>query len=207
MPIIKITYNDVFYDLSDLESRKAYCLDSVPPIVLKNWASVLAPCLFKLFRLRLSTSTFPLCWKSAHIQPIPKKGDRSNSSDYRPIDFNSWLSKPFGSILNKKTLKHLSAHNLLSDRDLLTFLTESWSSSLRDFGETFAVALDISKAFDRVWHKSLISKLHSYGFYPSLCFFILSFLSNRSIATVVNGRCSSSKPINSVVPQGSRWRR
>ena len=175
---------------------------------------MLAPCLVKLFHLCLSTSTFPSCWKFAHIQPVPKKGDRSNPSNYRPIALISCLSKAFESILNRKILKHLSDHNLLSDHqygfrkgrstgDLLAFLTESWSSSLRDFGETFAVALDISKAFDRVWHKSLISKLPSYGFYPSLCTFISSFLSDRSIATVVDGHCSSPKPINSGVPQGS----
>ena len=214
MPFIKISNNDVFYALSGLDSRKAYGPDGVPPIVLKNCASVLAPCLGKLFHLCLSTSTFPSCWKFAHIQPVPKKGDRSNPSNYRPIALTSCLSKAFESILNKKILKHLSTHNLLSDHqygfrkgrstgDLLAFLTESWSSSLRDFGESFAVALDISKAFDRVWHKSLISKLPSYGFYPSLCTFILSFLSDRSIAAVVDGHCSSPKPINSGVPQGS----
>ena len=47
MPFIKITYNDVFYALSGLDSRKAYGPDGVPPIVLKNCASVLAPCLVK----------------------------------------------------------------------------------------------------------------------------------------------------------------
>ena len=90
-----------------------------------------------------------------------------------------------------------------STGDLLAFLTESWSSSLRDFGETFAVGLDISKAFDRIWHKSLISKLPSYWSYPSLCTFISSFLSDRSIASVVDGHCSSPQTINSGVPQGS----
>ena len=64
------------------------------------------------------------------------------------------------------------------------------------------MALDISKAFDRVWHKALISKLPSYGFYPSLCNFISNFLSDRSIAAVVDGHCSSPKSINSGVPQG-----
>ena len=111
-------------------------------------------------------------------------------------------------------MRHLSAHNLLSHYqygfrkgrstgDLLAFPTESWSSSFRDFGETFAVGLDISKAFDRVWHKSLIFKLPSYGLYPSLCTFISSFLSNRSIAALVDGHYSSPKTINSGVPQGS----
>ena len=65
----------------------------------------------------------------------------------------------------------------------------------REFGETFAGALDISKAFDRVWHKALISKLPSYGFYPSLCNFISSFLSDRSIAAVVDCHCSSPKSV------------
>ena len=89
------------------------------------------------------------------------------------------LGRPnaFESVLNKKIMRHLSAHNLLSDcrygfrKDQstgdLAFLTESWSSSFRDFDETFAVGLDISKAFDRLWDKSLISKLASHGFYPS----------------------------------------
>ncbi len=71
------------------------------------------------------------------------------------------------------------------------------------FGETFAVALDISKAFDRVWHKSLLSKLPSYGFYPSLCTFISCFLSGRPISAVIDGYYSKPKSINSGVPQGS----
>ncbi len=101
---------------------------------------------------------------------MPKKGDLSNPSNYSPIALLSCLSKAFETILNKRFLKHLSSFNLLSDRqygfckerstgDLLAFLTNSWSSSLSCFGETFAVRLGISKAFERVWHKSLLSKL------------------------------------------------
>ncbi len=171
--------------------------------------------LFKLFRLCLSTSAFPSCWKCAYVQPLPdKKGDRSNSSSYRPIALISCLSKVFETILNWMFLKHLSSFNLLSDHqhgfrkgrstgDLLVFLTDSWSSSLSRFGETFAVALDISKPFDRIWHKALLSKLPSYGFYPALCSFLSGFLSGRFIPDVVDGHCSTAKPINSGVPQGS----
>ncbi len=90
-----------------------------------------------------------------------------------------------------------------STGDLISLLTDFWSSSHSRFGETFSVALDISKAFDRVWHISLLSKLPSFGFYPSLCSFISSFLSARSISAMVDGHCSSPKPINNGVPQGS----
>ncbi len=153
MSLITITCKDVFYDTFGLDSRKAYGSDGVPPIVLRNCASVLAPWLVKLFHLSLSTSTFPSCWKFAHIQPVPKKGDRSNASSYRPIALTSCLSKAFESTLHRKILKHLSHHNIPADHqygfrkgrfsgDLLAFLTEFWSFSLRNFGEPFAAALE-----------------------------------------------------------------
>ena len=71
------------------------------------------------------------------------------------------------------------------------------SPKLNSFAETFAVAIDIS----RVWHKALISKLPSYGLYLSLCNFFWSLHSDRSIAAMVEGHCSSPKSINSGVFQ------
>ena len=90
-----------------------------------------------------------------------------------------------------------------STGDLLSYLTHIWSSSLRDFGESFVVALDISKAFDRVWHKALLAKLPSFGFTPSLTKLIASFLSDHSISVVVDGTTSASFSVSSGVPQGS----
>ena len=61
IPKIKILYQDVFQALSGLDSRKTYGPDGISPVVLKNCASELAHCLVKLFRLCLSTSTYPSC--------------------------------------------------------------------------------------------------------------------------------------------------
>ena len=113
---IKIHRNDVFHTLASLTPRKAYGPDGVPPIVLLNCVSVLAPHLVKLFQLCVSTCTSPSCRNFAYIQPVPIKGDRSYPSNYHPIALISCLSKVFESILNKKILKHLSLHNLLSNR-------------------------------------------------------------------------------------------
>ncbi len=213
MPDINILNNDVFYALSGLSPRKAYGPHGISPIVLKTCDSVLTNCLVKRFRLRLSTSIFPSCWKYTYVQPVPKKSDRSNPLNYQHIALLSCLSKIFETIQNRKVLKHLSYSILVSDRQYvfqkgrstgdLPFLTDSWSSSLGSFAESLAVALDISKAFDRVWHKSSLSKLPSRGFYPSLCTFISSFFLGRSISVVVDGHCSKTKSINSGVPQGS----
>ncbi len=104
MPVNKILKSEVFYALSGLNPRKAYGPDGVPPIVLKNCASVLTPCLVKLFRLCLSTSTFPSCWKYAYVQPVPKKGDLSNPSSYRPIALISASLKIFKLSLTRSFL-------------------------------------------------------------------------------------------------------
>ena len=49
---------------------------------------------------------------------------------------------------------------------------------------TRAVALDTSKAFDRVWHAGLLHKLKSYGVSGHIFGFISSFLSNRRLRVV-----------------------
>ena len=74
---------------------------------------------------------------------------------------------------------------------------------LGNFGESLVVALDISKAFDRVWHKALLAKIPAYGFTPSFCKLISGFLSYRFISVIVDGATSASFPVSSGVPQGS----
>ena len=62
------------------------------------------------------------------------------------------------------------------------------------------MALDISKAFYRVWHAGLLHKLKSYGISGQIFGLISSFLSNRRLQVVLDGK---SYPVNARVPQGS----
>ena len=81
--------------------KKAYGPDGVPPRVLKECAAELSPILAHLFRRCVSSRMFPSSWKHALVNPIPKKGDRSNPCNYRPIALTSSISKLFESILNR----------------------------------------------------------------------------------------------------------
>ena len=65
------------------------------------------------------------------------------------------------------------------------------------------ISLDISKAFDLVWHKDLLAKLPMFGLHHTLIKWISSFLSDRSIAIRVDGNLSNPHSIYSGVPQGS----
>ena len=70
-------------------------------------------------------------------------------------------------------------------------------------GATRAVALDISKAFDRVWYAGLLHKFKSYGSSGQIFGLISSFLSNRRLRVVLDGKSSQEYPVNVGVPQGS----
>ena len=70
-------------------------------------------------------------------------------------------------------------------------------------GATRAVALDISKPFDRVWHAGPLNKLKSYGISGQIFGLISSILSNRRLQVVLNRKSSQEYPVNSGVPQGS----
>ena len=65
------------------------------------------------------------------------------------------------------------------------------------------ISLDISKAFDRDWHKGLLAKLPMFGLNQTLINWIGSFLSDRSIAVRVNGFLSNLHSINAGVSHGS----
>ena len=70
-------------------------------------------------------------------------------------------------------------------------------------GATRAIALNISKAFDRVWHAGLLQKLKSYGISGQIFGLISSFLSNRRLRVVLDGKSFQEYPVNAGVPQGS----
>ena len=62
---------------------------------------------------------------------------------------------------------------------------------------------DISKAFDRVWHKGLIYKLKQYGISEKLLSFLANYLSSRKQSVILNDVISSNCPMTAGVPQGS----
>ena len=64
--------------------------------------------------------------------------------------------------------------------------------------------LDISAAFDKVWHKGLIAKLEQIGITDQLLTLFISYLSNRKQCVVVDGVKSTLLDIQAGVPQGSR---
>ena len=65
------------------------------------------------------------------------------------------------------------------------------------------MALDIFKDFDRVWYSRFLQKLKSHGISGQIFGLISSFLSNRWLPLVLDGKSSQEYSVNAGVPQGS----
>ena len=83
-----------------------------------------------------------------------------------------------------------------STPDLLTVLSDRIARAFNRSGATQAVALDISKAFDRVWHAGLYRNRKSYRISGQIFGLISSFHSNRWLRVVLDGKSSQEYPVN-----------
>ena len=82
-------------------------------------------------------------------------------------------------------------------------LVDELSRNLANGKQTDLILLDFSKAFDKVNHHKLLSKLQEHGAPDQVVSWVRSFLIGRCQSVVVNGHTSDEVPVTSGVPQGS----
>ena len=83
-----------------------------------------------------------------------------------------------------------------STTDLLTFVSDRIVRAFNISETSRAVALDISKAFDRAWHTGLLHKLKSDKISGQIFELLYFFLSNRRLRVVLDWKSSQEYPIN-----------
>ena len=141
-------------------------------------------------------------------------GKMSTAKNHRPVILLSVVSKVFEKFVNNKMVDHIENCDPLYDfqygfkssrstADLLTVVFDRTTKAFHRSGATRAAALDISKAFDRVWHAVLLHKLTSYGILGQLFGHTSSFFTNRQLIVVLDGQSSQECPVNAAVPQRS----
>ena len=208
LPVFPSRANLKLFDISitpkvitNLDSSKASGPDCISVVVLKNYEPELSYILAELFSICLKESCFPDFWKvSLVVSAFKNVGERSTAKNYCPVSFLSVVSKVFAKLLNKRIVDHLEKCGLfsgfqygfrssLSTVDLLTVVSDRITRGFNRSGATRAVALDISKDFHRVLLAGLLHKLKSYGISSHIFGLISSFLSNRWIQVVLDGKC------------------
>ena len=170
---ISLTPKMVKKVIMNLDFSKATGSDCIPVVVLKNCEPELSYILAELFSKCLKESCFPDCRKVSLVVPVFKNvGERSTAKNLRPVSLLSVVSKVFEKLVNNRIVDHpekcgfsdfqYGFRSSRSTADLLTVLSDRIAGALNRSGPTRAVALDISKAFGRVWRAGLLHKRKSY---------------------------------------------
>lgn len=82
----------------------------------------------------------------------------------------------------------------------LILTIEHLAKNLDHGDQMYMIILDFSKAFDKVPHQRLISKLQFYGIQGSTLTWIKSWLTSRSQSVIIDGVSSKSVGVTSGVP-------
>ena len=211
---IHFSSSDIVKIISRLDPNKAHGHDMLSIRMIKLCGNSICKPLSIIFKDCLSEGKFPHEWKKANVVPVHKKGNKQSLENYGPISLLPICSKIFERLIYNEMFTFFTENNLISPNQsgfrpgdscvnqLLAITHEIYKSFDEGF-EVRGVFLDISKAFDKVWHEGLLLKLNQNGISGNLLKLLRDFLSYRKQRVVLHGQHSSWDNINTGVPQGS----
>ena len=185
-----MTKSQIVNIINNFNSNKAHGCDGISVAMLKLCASEVAIPLQIIFNDCINSGLFPDSWKYANVQPIYKKENRHTKSNYRPISLLPICGKILEKIVFDQVYAFLNVNNLLSKKQSgfrpgdstiyqLLSITSTIYESFEKYDETRAIFLDISTAFDKVWHEGIIFKVKCNGVSENLIKLFENYLSNR----------------------------
>ena len=168
-----------------------------------------------IFNASLQLNHVPDFWKKAIIVMIPKPlKDHSKPGNHRPISLLNTLSKLLERLILTRILSWLTNSNLISQyqagfrkgrqtKDQILRLVQDGIEAFNKRQHMTAIFIDIEKAFDKVWINGLLYKLHHYNIPNYLGKWLQCYLTNRSFQIKYNQTLSTTRSIQTGVPQGS----
>jgi hypothetical protein len=215
---VKFQFHHVSQDLvlsilKRLNVKKATGCDNIPPKLLRMGSDVLCTPLTYLINCSITTSCFPDMLKQAEVTPIFKNNkDVMDKRSYRPVSILNVISKVFEKVLIDQLSSyfepifspHMSGfRKKYSCENVLLHFIENVKSGLDDKKHVGAVMTDLSRAFDCLPPKLLISKFRAYGVTEGSCQLMSSYFHNRSQRVKIGNCRSEWESISKGAAQGS----
>ena len=155
--------------------NKAHGHDEISVIMIKICHGAIIEPLVLIYKNCIENGTFQKYGKKSNIVPVHKKGDKRIINNYRPVSLLPIFGKIFERILFNSLFNYIQRNNLLCEHQsgfrpndsgvyqLLLIVHDIYASF--DCSLPFDVRgifLDISKAFNKVWHDELIYKMKCF---------------------------------------------
>ena len=208
--------DDIHSILIAIKENKSHGCDEISSKMISMCGESLVDPLFIIFNNCLSKGIFPKNWKKANVVPIHKKNKKNDITNYRPISLLPIFSKVFEKLIFNNLYSYLTVNSLITSKQsgfikgdstinqllsIIEMIQKSFDCDVPK--EVRGIFLDISKAFDKVWHPGLIHKLKQNGISDNMLQLLDNFLSDRFQRVTINGKTSSWRKIQAGVPQGS----
>ena len=210
-----ITEEEVRRVIAKLRPGKAPGFDGLPGLLFQKSASVLVPSLTKLFDSCFQVGYFPAAWKQAKVVFIQKPNKTGREvKHFRPISLLPVMGKIYEKTICARITWHADQNSWIDNKQFgfqrgtgaehaALKLSNAGYTAFKKRKEMVAVFLDISGAFNEVWHAGLIYKLIKQGTPMGYIRFMQSYLSGRTACVQTT---DSSKVIHNLTqscPQGS----
>lgn len=212
LPIKYTTPTEVASEIKLLKDGKSPGYDSINSVLLKNLPKKGVVAVVNIINACLRLNHFPGHWKIAQVIMLPKPNKPPNEvTSYRPISLLPLIGKLFEKILLNRMRPYLDDiipnHQFGFRENHGTIeqvhrIVDVISRSLEEKKYCSAVFLDISQAFDKVWHEGLLYKVKKM-LPHSFLKIIKSYLSQRCFEVKFHDELSVLYEIKSGVPQGS----
>ena len=209
------------FTLTELKNAIVHKKDSTPGpdnihyAFYKHLPSKSLQVILEIFNKIWKSSQLPPSWKHSNVIAILKQSKPPHlPTSYRPISLTSNSCKIFETLINNRLKWYLEKNNIINVKqsgfrnhhstvDHLITLTDHINKAIVTKKTVNAIFLDITKAFDMVWHIGLLYKIKRIGLQGNIYGWIKSFLENRTISVKIDNHLSKKMQILNGVPQGS----
>ena len=183
---------EVSRTINNLKPKNSSGYDDISNKLLKILHPVITHPLTNIINMSLQEGIFPDDMKQADTIPLYKGKERYYTTNYRPISLLLTLSKVLEKIVYKRTVSFLDRNNIIynsqygfrekhSCTDAVMELCTEILKARENSQSTISVFLDLSKAFDTLDPKILLSKLEIYGIRGTVLDWFESYLTKRRL--------------------------
>lgn len=206
--------DEIYREIKSSKGKYSTDFNDFNMYIIKQINNEISPLLTIIFNKSLSSGIFPNILKRSKVIPLYKSGDKSKTSNYRPISLLPQLSKILEKIIKSRLLTFINKYNIISDSqygfrqntstgDAVSDLIENVTDHLEKLDNCAILSIDLRKAFDTLNHSILLDKLLTYGVRGPAHDILASYLSNRWQYVQLSDDMSSNREITCGVPQGS----
>lgn len=200
--------------IKSLPNKKSPGKDKITNEMIKKYPNNFILQLVKIYNACYQLNYFPKQFKHSVVIPIAKPNKNPTlPQNYRPISLISMLGKLNEKIINVELTKHTQLLKVIPDSQFgfrkhhstnmqIARIINKITINTNLNKTTSLTTIDLTKAFDTIWHDALIYKLILLKYPKNLILLIRNYLSNRSFQVKLQNTFSNSQKLTTGVPQG-----